>query len=268
MSKRDEIVAIALSQKGYQEGYNNDTKYGEWYGLNYNPWCAMFVSWCAFQVGIPEDIIPKFAGCTTGFGEMQAMGITTNEHIIPEKGDLIFFDWDYTGDYDHVGIVTEANSEYVYTIEGNHDDCVDEYVYPINAGYIHGYAKPRYDDTPVPPKPEPVFDKVILDYQTSWNATYGSEYGYIEEDGIYGKETEWSKHKVYLAEGMSNHLVGWCQCRLKYHKGYDLGDSGIQHDGVDDEFGSKTLEVVTQFQRDNNLQADGIIGYDTISILF
>lgn len=36
MSKRDEIVAIALSQKGYTEGTNNDTKYGEWYGLNYN----------------------------------------------------------------------------------------------------------------------------------------------------------------------------------------------------------------------------------------
>jgi hypothetical protein len=29
MSKRDDIVSIALSQKGYHEGPNNDTKYGE-----------------------------------------------------------------------------------------------------------------------------------------------------------------------------------------------------------------------------------------------
>lgn len=266
MSKRDEIVAIALSQKGYQEGYNNDTKYGKWYGLNFNPWCAMFVSWCAFQVGIPENIIPKFAGCTTGFNEMSEMGITTNEHITPEKGDLIFFDWDISGDYDHVGIVTEVKDGMVYTIEGNHNDCVDEYKYPLNASYIRGYAKPRYNDAPEPPTPES--DPVVLDYQQSWNKTYGDKYGYILEDGIFGKETEWSTHKVYLTEGMKNNLVGWCQCRLRWHKGYDLGTSGVNHDGVDDEFGSKTEEVVTQFQRDNGLTADGIIGHDTISLLF
>lgn len=266
MSKRDKIVEIALSQKGYQEGYNNDTKYGEWYGLNYNPWCAMFVSWCANQVGIPEDIIPKFAGCTTGFKQMTAMGITTNEHITPEKGDLIFFDWDISGDYDHVGIVTEVKDGMVYTIEGNHNDCVDEYKYPLNASYIKGYAKPRYDDAPEPPKPEA--DSDVLAYQKSWNLTYGKEYGFIEENGVYGKETEWSKHKVYLAKGMTNHLVGWCQCRLKYHKGYGLGDTGVNHDGVDDDFGNITKEVVEQFQRDNNLKVDGEIGFDTISLLF
>lgn len=266
MSKRDEIVAIALSQKGYKEGYNNDTKYGDWYGLPHEPWCAMFVSWCAYNVGIPENIIPKFAGCTTGFNQMTDMGITTKAHITPDKGDLIFFDWDYSGDYDHVGIVTEVKDGKVYTVEGNHEDCVDEYVYPLNAEYIAGYAQPKYDD--VPPTPKPEKDEVVLDYQQSWNKTYGDTYGYILEDGIFGKETEWSKHKVYLTEKMKNHLIGWSQCRLKYHKGYDLGDSGVKHDGVDDEFGSKTEEVVLQFQRDNNLKVDGIIGYDTISLLF
>ena len=145
MSKRDEIVEIALSQKGYTEGPNNDTKYGAWYGLNYNPWCAMFVSWCADQVGILNTIIPKFAGCTTGFRIMTDMKITTKEHIIPRKGDLIFFDWDRTGDYDHVGIVTDANESSVWTIEGNHDDNVDTYVYQINASYIAGYARPNYE---------------------------------------------------------------------------------------------------------------------------
>ena len=88
MSKRDEIVEIALSQKGYKEGPNNDTKYGAWYGLNYNPWCAMFVSWCADQIGILNTLIPKFAGCTTGFRLMTDMSITTKEHIIPRKKEL------------------------------------------------------------------------------------------------------------------------------------------------------------------------------------
>lgn len=266
MGKREQIVEIALTQKGYEEGYNNNTKYGDWYGLPNEPWCAMFVSWCAYQVGIPENIIPKFAGCTTGFNQMTDMGITTNAHITPEKGDLIFFDWDNSGDYDHVGIVTGTENGLVYTIEGNHNDNVDTYQYPLNASYIAGYAQPKYEDAPQPP--QPVEDPVVLDYQKSWNKTYGDTYGRIMEDGIFGKETEWSKTKVFLFKGMENNLIGWCQCRLRYHKGYDLGNSGINHDGVDDIFEETTQNVVTQFQRDNNLEIDGIIGYDTISILF
>ena len=109
---------------------------------------------------------------------------------------------------------------------------------------------PEPQPTPPSPTPTPSYDDVVLDYQKSWNKTYGGKYTSpngktrLEEDGIFGPETEWSTHKVYLAEGMSNHLIGWCQCRLKYHKGYDLGDSGVQHDGVDDDFGAKTAEVV------------------------
>lgn len=271
MSKRDEIVEIALSQKGYHEGPNNDTKYGEWYGLNNEPWCAMFVSWCAFQVGIPESVIPKFAGCTTGFRQMTKMGITTKEHIKPQKGDLIFFDWNYTGDYDHVGIVTNADETRVWTVEGNHEDDVDTYVYPLDASYIIGYATPKYDDSPTP---TPSYDPVVLDYQQSWNKTYGGKYTlpsgrtYLEEDGKYGLDTEWSKTKVYLKQGMKNHLIGWCQCRLKYHKGYYLGETGCNHDGVDDDFGPMTASAVGQFQRDNGLDPDEIIGYNTISLLF
>ena len=275
MGKREEIVEIALSQKGYTEGPNNDTKYGEWYGLNHEPWCAMFISWCANEVGISESIIPKFAGCTTGFRKMTQMGITTKEHIVPQKGDLIFFDWDRSGDYDHVGIVTSANESSVYTVEGNHNDNVDTYVYPINASYIAGYARPKYDDEP---QPTPSCDPVVLDYQQRWNKTYGSKYGYILEDGEFGPQTEWSKTKVYLKYGMKNPLVGWCQARLKYHKGYYLGDTGPNGDGVDNDYGSITASVVGQFQRDNKewfkklygkeLEVDEIIGYDTITILF
>ena len=276
MSKRDEIVEIALSQKGYHEGPNNDTKYGEWYGLNNEPWCAMFVSWCANQVGIPEDIIPKFAGCTTGFRQMTQMGITTKEHIVPQKGDLIFFDWDNSGDYDHVGIVTNADNDYVWTIEGNHDDDVDTYVYPINAYYIAGYSKPKYEDEP---QPKPTYDPDVYNYQVAWNNTYAKQYDhYLEEDGIKGPDTEWSKTKVYLHYYMENDLVKWCQQRLKYHKGYDLGNYGPEGDGCDGKYGRKTEVVVEQFQLDNQewfkklynkkLEIDGEIGYDTITILF
>ena len=91
MGKREEFLEIARSQIGYQEGYNNDTKYGAWYGLNNEPWCAMFCSWCCNEVGMLDVAFPKFAGCTTGFHQMSDMGITTKEHIIPEPRRLNIF---------------------------------------------------------------------------------------------------------------------------------------------------------------------------------
>ena len=57
---RTDIVNIAKSQIGYQEGASegqydgtlvangdNYTEYGRWYGIPNGQWCAMFVSWCA-----------------------------------------------------------------------------------------------------------------------------------------------------------------------------------------------------------------------------
>ena len=57
-----------------------------------------------------------------------------------------------------------------------------------------------------------------------------------------------------------NKLVKWCQERLRAHKGYSIGIDGI--------YGTETERVVRQFQRDNGLINDGIIGKNTISILF
>ena len=37
MGQRQQMLEAALSQLGYTEGSNNDTKYGRWYGLNNQP---------------------------------------------------------------------------------------------------------------------------------------------------------------------------------------------------------------------------------------
>ena len=167
------------------------------------------------------------------------------------------FRLNYTGD--KYGSLTRHNMF-------QNTDCPGEYLqdrFQELADLVNSRLDP---EPPTPPSPE--FNEVVLDYQQSWNKTYGEAYGYILEDGIYGSQTEWSKTKVYLKYGMTNHLIGWCQCRLKYHKGYDLGTSGINHDGVDDNFGNTTREVVGEFQYDNGLDQDYVIGYDTISLLF
>lgn len=264
MSKRDEFVNVAQSQVGVQEVPVNQVEYNDWYygrhvsGDDY-PWCAVFVSWCAMCCGILDILVPMMAYVPNVVNWYKERGLYHTGNYTPKKGDLAIFT-----SQSHIGIV-EYNDGRTHTIEGNKSNMVKRCSYN-NYGSIIGYCEVPFEDEPEPTPPE--YREEVLDYQQSWNKTYGEAYGYIAEDGLYGSQTEWSKTKVYLKYGMTNHLIGWCQCRLKYHKGYDLGTSGVNGDGVDDNFGNKTREVVGEFQYDNGLDQDYVIGYDTISLLF
>ena len=46
------ILEIASNEIGTEEIHDNKTKYGKWYGMDGNPWCAMFVSWVYAQAEI------------------------------------------------------------------------------------------------------------------------------------------------------------------------------------------------------------------------
>ena len=119
------VVDIAKAEIGYtEEGKANNTKYGKWYGLNNNPWCAMFVSWCFDKAGLSKKIAaqnPKgFASCAAGL-----KWFTDKNKIIPvgqaQAGDLVFFQFDTDAEPDHVGIVKWNNTalKYLQVIEGN-----------------------------------------------------------------------------------------------------------------------------------------------------
>ena len=136
------LIEIASSQLGYREGPNNDTKYGTWYGLPNEEWCAMFVSWCANQSGISSDIIPKYAGCEAGRRWFEERGqFMYKEEYTPKAGDIIFFLSDGAG---HTGIVINCDGNYVYTIEGNTSDMCAKRSYPLNWHTITGYGVPNY----------------------------------------------------------------------------------------------------------------------------
>ena len=111
---RADIIGVALTQVGYYEGKNNDTKYGIWYGLNNRGWCGMFVAWCADQAGIPKSIIPKNG--TTIPANFKAT-VYSGKNYRPLPGDL-FFTKSGSG-YSHVGIVYYLDGDYFYTLEGN-----------------------------------------------------------------------------------------------------------------------------------------------------
>lgn len=110
---RADIIGVAQTQVGYQETYDNNTKYGKWYGFNYYPWCAMFVSWCARQAEVPKTVVANSSFAEPGedcFNVTRMDGKT----YTPVPGDLFF-----TRSYSHTGLVFYVDGKYFYTIEGN-----------------------------------------------------------------------------------------------------------------------------------------------------
>lgn len=106
---------------GYIEGpppghSGNDTIFGRWYGINPGAWCAMFVSWCFFDAGLPlpASTSKGFAWCPSGaefFMRRGRWGTT------PRPGAVIFFRFGER--IDHVGWVEFVENGVPHTIEGN-----------------------------------------------------------------------------------------------------------------------------------------------------
>lgn len=123
MTPAERIIAIASKEVGYAEtpANSNRTKYGKWFGYDGVAWCAMFVSWCYAQAGVALPKIgfstPGFAGCQTAVAYFRKAGLLARE---PQPGDIVFFDWNDDGRYDHTGIfVRRIDAKQFETIEGN-----------------------------------------------------------------------------------------------------------------------------------------------------
>lgn len=149
MNQRQKIVDIAFSQIGYNEGQGNWTKYGDWYGLQ-DEWCNIFVSWCAYQAGISEDIIPKSAFVPSTADWFDARHEYKNSqarggNYRPIAGDLILFDYNKNGTSDHIGIVVACDNNTVTTVEGNKDDSVKQCKYNLSDNNIRAYCVPKYE---------------------------------------------------------------------------------------------------------------------------
>jgi len=122
MKTNNKIIEVATAELGTKESpaNSNKTKYGEWFGWNGVAWCAIFVSYCYDKAGYPLGNIgfkKGFAGCLTGYQHFKKNNEITDK---PQPGDIVFFDWNNDGRYDHVGIFVKHNDDKTFhTIEGN-----------------------------------------------------------------------------------------------------------------------------------------------------
>lgn len=118
------ILEIASKELGTTEVPDNLTKYGKWYGLDGNPWCAMFVSWVYAQANLSSKVAAQskkgFASCDAGLKWFAKQG-----KLVPvgeaQEGDIVFFQFDTDAQPDHVGIVEKnwKRRKILACVEGN-----------------------------------------------------------------------------------------------------------------------------------------------------
>lgn len=158
-----------------EDNANNITPYGQWYGMNGSAWCAMFVSYCAYQAGVIDTLVPKYAWCPSGMTWYKNHGRYNkrNSSYIPKKGDVVFFYNNELGRVAHTGIVIGGDDHYITTIEGNTTvDAVEKRTYSRNHTTIDGYGNNGGEaiTPPLPPTEadyQDAISSIILEVITS-----------------------------------------------------------------------------------------------------
>ena len=150
---REDVLAIARTQIGYHESTSDFiidaegnmkgyTRYGDWYGVEHEDWCAMFVAFCLNYADVSRSDYPWDAGCEAFRNNVRSFGayVSAGDYD-PQPGDLIFFEDDeYRNQAGHIGVVERVSDTTVYTIEGNSASEVRCKSYSLNDSNIMGYS--------------------------------------------------------------------------------------------------------------------------------
>lgn len=187
-SQRDAIVRIALAEEGVSGCPNKYTyAYGEIGGTYDWGWCGAFIYWCSQQAGIPHSIIGRSARADLdGFKLESCYDYSPDADI--KKGDILYME---NNKASHVGLVTDVDSEYIYTIEGNVGNAVVRYRYERSDGYadwsnisgnwqrILRYGVPAYEDMKEEPAAVIMPSEGIYKITSSYREGDREDYDYV-----------------------------------------------------------------------------------------
>ena len=167
MATARDVLNIARNDLGYKESPagSNRTKYGEWYGLDGQPWCMMAIQFWLNQAGVPVPL--KTASCGSFMRAAQTHGQWVTGNYQP--GDIVIMD--FPGNKfrtDHCGIVVTALTDGVRTIEGNtgvgndsNGGEVMERTRPLSV--IIGAYRPHYAEETAKKEDKPMTYKYLKD---------------------------------------------------------------------------------------------------------
>lgn len=110
-----QALTYGLQFVGYRESYRNNNMFGAYYGINFNPWCGCFVSYCYTKVGhwMFWPYVPTLVG--NAWSSWHGVYVVTN----PQPGDLVAWDWNNNGTWDHVEMFMGFGNGTVKCLGGN-----------------------------------------------------------------------------------------------------------------------------------------------------
>lgn len=236
----EKVLNVARSNIGYHETGNNITKFAaerwdnEFYGweLTGQPWCDVFADYCycqPFGIQLGAAITYQRVGGGSALCSASAQYYKNNGawYTTPQPGDQVFF---YVGGgINHTGIVETVNGSQFTTIEGNTSDMVARRTYYINSSTVAGFGRPK------------------------WSLVTNGEYT-PGSGSSTTPTTPTAPTTTLLKHGSRGDAVKTLQENL-IKLGYDCGP-----DGADGQFGYNTLKAVTKFQKEHNLEVDGVVG--------
>jgi hypothetical protein len=156
MTGREKFLAKALSQRGHHVHADGTSKYGAWFGEQVHnsayakgDFCAMGLLWCAEQTG-QLDVLggadKAWAWVPSWWRHWKKIGRSTRH---PARGRIVFFDFNRTGDPEHVGAVLDAGGGELTTIEFNTlgGRCAER---TRRISDVLGFGDPAWLDDPAP----------------------------------------------------------------------------------------------------------------------
>lgn len=190
------MIAVATSQVGYREGENNDTAFGQWYGLNHASWCAEFISWAAIKSGCGK-MIPKHAYTPSGANWFKSQNRWGTK---PRVGAIVYFYNASEGRIAHVGVVTKVfpNGSFL-SCEGNTNNTGSR---QGNGVYLQrristrggGFGYPSYKKNPN----APVNLKAVIAKVKETGRYYGRVASALLDEGLAPDKAGYAKWQVKL----------------------------------------------------------------------
>ena len=119
------VLAAAKADLGYTEypPNSNRTKYGEWYGMNGQPWCVMALAYWFDKAGEAAAFCGggRTASCGTLLRWYFEQGLTAPKEKV-QKGDIVLMNFRGGAAPEHCGLVYEVSdggNVRIQTVEGN-----------------------------------------------------------------------------------------------------------------------------------------------------
>lgn len=149
MATASDLLKIAKGELGTKESpaNSNNVKYARWFGMNGQPWCAMFIMWVFNQANVA--LPTRTASCTTLMNAAKAADMWVTSGYQP--GDVVIYDWCGDKKPDHCGIIESVDGSSIISIEGNtavgnDSDGGEVMRRNRNTSQILGAVRPMYED--------------------------------------------------------------------------------------------------------------------------